>query len=123
MTAWSFRVVGSEMRAPTQEALGELQEILRAVSASVTPPRHLAVRYTACRAILLDSEVRAALPGFLTQCVSLQKFHDFIQLFSPNTAHRLAFVERSFEGCRPPPPAPPPPSVVGRRTYDVFGDS
>ncbi len=133
MAAWSFRLVGTEIKAPTQEALAELQDILRAACAAVAPPRQLAPRYAACRSVLLDSELRAALPGFLTQCVSLQRFCDFIQLLSPNTAHRLAFVERSFDGCRPPAPAPLPPRELppraaplappAGRIRDIFGDS
>jgi hypothetical protein len=96
------------------EVLGEMLRILRAVSGMRTPDRALAVQYTESRGTLLKSRLRPCVPGFLMQCVSVHKFHDFINLFDAEVDARIRFIERAFEGCRE---APGP----GRHT-DVFGD-
>jgi hypothetical protein len=73
-----------------------------------------AVRYTVCREALLGSELRSDVPGFLIQCVSIYKFHDFINLFDPKTDARIAFVEAAFSKCRA--------QFDSKRVYDVFSD-
>ena len=98
----------------TEDVLQELEDLLRAVASSSTPHRFSAVRYTHCREALLASEVRPALPGFLIQCVSIYKFHDFINLFDPKLAERIAFVETAFSKCRA--------LLDSKRSYDVFSD-
>lgn len=74
----------------------ELEELLRVVVSSGSPPRPSAVKYTQCRDALLASDLRSIVPGFVVQCVSIYKFHDFINLFHPDTDVRLAFVEKAF---------------------------
>ncbi len=98
----------------TEDVLQEMEELLRAVASSSTPHRFSAVRYTVCREALLASEVRPAIPGFLVQCVSIYKFHDFINLFDPKAEARIAFVEAAINKCRA--------LLDSKRVYDVFGD-
>lgn len=74
----------------------EMEELLRVVATASSPPRPLAVRYTQYRDALLAGEVRAAVPGFVVQCVSIYKFHDFISLYDPDFDARLAFIENAF---------------------------
>jgi len=91
-----------------------MEELLRAVASSSTPHRFSAVRYTHCREALLASPMRAAVPGFLIQCVSIYKFHDFINLFDPKADARIAFVEAALSKCRG--------VLDSKRVYDVFSD-
>lgn len=98
----------------TDDVVQEMEELLRAVASSTTPHRFSAVRYTHCREALLSSDVRSAVPGFLIQCVSIYKFHDFINLFDPKAAARIEFVETAFTKCRA--------LLESRRSYDVFSD-
>lgn len=107
-------MIVAQQKANTGEALQEMEELLRAVAAKGSPHRLSAVRYTHCRAVLLDSELRSAMPGFLVQCVSIYKFHDFINLYDPKAEARVQFVDASFAKCR---------SIVSTpRTFDVFND-
>lgn len=73
-----------------------------------------AVRYTQCRSVLLDSELRPAMPGFLVQCVSLDKFQTFIYLYDPDPAARIALVDAAFDKGRT--------LLDAKRRYDVFDD-
>ena len=97
-----------------ESALGEIQDLLRSVCSASTPHRLSAVRYTHCRSVLLAGELRPSLPGFLVQCVSIYKFHDFINLYDPKPEARMAFVDNAFAASRA--------LAVSRRTYDVFHD-
>lgn len=74
----------------------ELEEILRVVATTASPSRPAAVRYTQCRDALLGGEARAALPGFIVQCVSIYKFHDFINLYDADPSARTAFIHAAF---------------------------
>lgn len=74
----------------------EMEDLLRAVSSSNSPPRLSAVHYTRCRDALLSGELRSAVPGFILQCVSIYKFYDFINLYDADPAARVAFVEQAF---------------------------
>lgn len=95
-------------------ALTELKDLLRLAAAEGPPQRLAATRYTICREALLQSEVRSALPGFLRQCLTLDRFRDFIHLYTPDTHERIAFVNDALRPCE---------SRLGLRpTYDVFGD-
>jgi hypothetical protein len=96
------------------EAIEEMLEVLRHAASIRSPDRALAVRYMDARAALVAGRLRRFVPPFLIQCVSVFKFHDFINLFAPDAAPRIEFVERSFEACR---------TAVGfTRRRDVFGD-
>lgn len=106
-------MIVTDKRALTLETLQEMEELLRAVASS-TPHRLSAVRYTHCRAILLAGELRPALPGFLIQCVSIYKFHDFINLYDPKATARLAFLNAAFNECRA--------MLDLKRDFDVFSD-
>lgn len=74
----------------------EMEDLLRAVSSSTSPPRLSAVHYTRCRDALLSGELRSRIPGFILQCVSIYKFYDFINLYDADPAARVAFVESAF---------------------------
>jgi hypothetical protein len=95
-------------------ALRELLEILQIAAQEASPQRLAATRYTLCREALLRSELRPVLPGFLLQCLTIYRFHDFIHLYDPRLQARLAFVAEALPlaGARPNP----------RRDFDVFGD-
>ena len=103
-----------EQKPGMRDALEEMQELLRTIALVGSPPRHSAVRYTLCRSALMESELRAALPGFLVQCVSASKFHDFIHLFDPQAEARIAFVDSAFSASRA--------RLDSKRIYDVFSD-
>jgi hypothetical protein len=98
----------------TEEALNEMTELLRTAATVGVQHRMMAVRYTEWRSALLGSEVRAAVPGFLIQCVTVDKFHTFITLYDPKAEARLHFLEAAFAKCRT--------LLSSRRHYDVFGD-
>ena len=110
----SIEVIVVEPKPSTREALEEIHEILRSVAASGSPHRLSAVRFTHCRSVLLQSEYRSALPGFLIQCVSLYKFYDFINLYDPKPEARVAFVNDAFARWRGAANAKP--------AYDIFSD-
>lgn len=103
-----------QQETSTSEALDEMQSLLRSTCSASTPNRVSAVRYTLCRTILMNGELRPALPGFLIQCVSIFKFHDFISLYDPKADARIAFVENAFAGSRA--------LLESKRIYDVFSD-
>jgi hypothetical protein len=83
----------------TIQALDELQELMRLVATGESPQRLAATTYTACRELLLKSELRPLLPGFLHQCLTIYRFKDFIQLYSPGDKERVAFIDDSFRAC------------------------
>ena len=86
--------VGDE--AATRAVLAEMEELLREVVSSASPPRTIAVRYTRCRDALLASSSRSMIPGFIVQCVSISKFQDFISLYDPAIDERLTFLRSAF---------------------------
>lgn len=96
------------------EALSELKELLRLASGEGAPQRLAATTYTVCREALLQSELRPALPPFLLQCLTIFRFKDFIQLYSPSLSERIAFIDDAFRASE---------GKAGlRSTFDVFGD-
>jgi hypothetical protein len=103
-----------QQKTSTSEALEEMQALLLSTCSATTPNRVSAVRYTLCRTILMDGDLRPVLPGFLIQCVSIFKFHDFISLYDPKAEARIAFVENAFANSRA--------MLDSRRIYDVFSD-
>ena len=88
-------IVGSN-GTTAQVVIKELEEILRVVATTASPSRPAAVRYTQCRDALLASDARALVPGFIVQCVSIYKFHDFINLYDADPAARTAFIQNAF---------------------------
>ena len=71
--------VTKEAKARTHDALMEMQTVLRIVASAGSLDRIWAFRYTHCRDLLLGSELRPNLPGFLHQCISIDNFHQFIR--------------------------------------------
>ena len=86
-------VAGKDLSA--DEAWSELQELLRFV-ATQPPHRHMAALYTTLRDTLLKSDYQRHLPGFMLQCLTLDRYRDFIHLYDPSTEARLDFLSRSF---------------------------
>ena len=103
-----------QQETSTSEALEEMLTLLLSTCSASTPNRISAVRYTLCRTMLMDGELRPVLPGFLIQCVSIFKFHDFISLYDPKADARIDFVESAFASSRA--------LLESRRIYDVFSD-
>ncbi len=101
---------------PSREAaaLDDMVQLLKTVAATRVPDRALAVRYTASRTLLLQGLLRPQVPGFLLQCVSVFKFHDFINLFAPDLPSRIAFIEEAFEDCVA--------ATVRAGGFDIFGE-
>lgn len=86
-----------EPELTTIQALAELQDLMRlAASGDYSPQRLAATTYTGCRDLLLKSELGQLLPGFLRQCLTIYRFKDFIQLYSPSERERVAFVDEAF---------------------------
>ena len=108
------RPAAVEPQLTTREALDEMEEILRVTANDRSARRVAAVRYTRCRTALIESELRPAVPGFLVQCISLDKFHDFITLLDPHPDARIAFIEAGLVACRA--------ALDVQKKYDVFED-
>lgn len=107
-------MIDVDQRPSTTEALAELRELLRTAATVTSPQRPAAVRYMHCRTALLNGELRPLMPGFLVQCLSLDKFHQFIHLYHPLPEARLAFLDEAFARCI---------VQAGKPTsYDVFSD-
>lgn len=70
----------AEQELTASEALGEFQDIVRLAALDGSPQRLPANRYTICRDTLLRSHLRPHLPGFLFQCLTVARFHDFSTL-------------------------------------------
>ena len=90
----------SEAKARTHDVLLEMQATLRIVASAGTLDRIWAFRYTHCRDLLLDSELRSALPGFLHQCISIDNFHNFIRLYHPEISQRHHYIDDMLGRCR-----------------------
>jgi hypothetical protein len=97
-----------------RETLQEMEELLCGVANATAAPRADAVRYTNDRSALLESELRSALPGFLVQCTSINKFHDFIILYDSRRDARISFIAASLANAWA--------LLESRRVYDVFGE-
>lgn len=79
------------------EALRELQEMLHLASASTASlPRTSAPSYVRLRERLLKSDYAGSLPGFLQQCLTIDRFRDFIHLYHPDPARRAEFLNAAF---------------------------
>ena len=97
-----------------ERAFKDLETILRAIAASPSHYRNFAVHYMRCRSVLLNEPGRAALPGYLIQCGTSDKFRDFILLYDGAVAARHAFIAESLGRCR---------ALLGwSRPYDIFDD-
>lgn len=83
----------AEHRHGPGDALQEFHEILLLAALDDPPQRIAATRYTECREILLRSELRPVLPGFLLQCMTIDRFRDFIHLYHPRLEARVGFVD------------------------------
>ncbi|HEV2746287.1 MAG TPA: hypothetical protein VGW34_03190 [Allosphingosinicella sp.] len=97
-----------------ERALKDLETILYSVAAAPAHYRNFAVRYMQCREALLNGPHRSALPGFLIQCGTSEKYREFITLYDPTAEARRAFLDQALAPCQ---------SLLGvRRSYDDFAD-
>jgi hypothetical protein len=80
------------------EAWMSIQVILHAAATSQSQPRELAARYMQLRDTLMKSSYHPQLPGFMLQCLSLDRFRDFIHLYDPRPDARIEFLNRAFRG-------------------------
>jgi hypothetical protein len=79
------------------EALRELQEMLHLAAASTASlPRAAAPTYVRLRDTLLKSGLAGTLPGFLQQCLTIDRFQDFIHLYDRDPARRAEFLNTAF---------------------------
>lgn len=98
----------------TERALKDLETILYSVAASPSHYRNHAVHYMRCRSTLLNGDGRSALPGFLIQCGTSEKFREFIILYDASVQARHAFIDHALGRCR---------ALFGwTRSYDIFDD-
>ena len=81
------------------KVLEEFHLLLRDCCLDHTLPRTVAVRYQICRSALMAGALKAQLPGFVRQCVSLLKFREFIHLYDHDPAARVEFIDRSLDTC------------------------
>ena len=89
----------AEQNPAPAEALHELHEILLFAALDDTLQRLAATRYTLCRDILLRSDLRSALPGFVQQCMTVYRFRDFIHLYHADVESRMGFIDEALRGC------------------------
>lgn len=82
------------------DAYEEFEGLMRHLASGVTPNRVEATRWSHCRSLLLDDDYRDRLPGFVIQCGSVFKYRDFISLYDPSVAQRIAFVEDAMADAR-----------------------
>jgi len=87
-------VAGNDLSA--DEAWLELQELLRDAASDAPPPRHMAARFTFLRDTLIRSALHPLLPGFMLQCLTLDRFRDFIRLYHPQPEARMDFLKGAF---------------------------
>jgi hypothetical protein len=98
----------------SERALKDLEGILQSIASSPSHYRNFAVHYMRCRSVLLNGEARAAVPGFLIQCGTSEKFREFITLYDASVEARRAFVDHAFGRCR---------ALFGwTPSYDIFDD-
>lgn len=90
----------------------EMAELVERACAGGVPGREIAQRYAVCRQALLQEVDRAALPGFIVQCVSIHRFVDFITLFDPDVAKRREFLTQQLARFRP--------AAASARSVDIF---
>jgi hypothetical protein len=75
------------------DALNELYEILLLGALDEPQQRLTATRYTSCREALLRSALRPVLPGFLQQCLTFDRFRDFVHLYHPSIDARIDMID------------------------------
>ena len=81
------------------ELLTHIRSLLVYAAQGGAVAREHAVEYLNLRQRLLDSPIGKLLPGFLYQCVTIVRFKDFISLYDPETALRVAFIDRMIDRC------------------------
>ena len=88
-------MIASEELA-ADEAWTRLQQLLREAATEGPQPRQAAMLYTRLRHALINSDYQPHLPGFVRQCMSIDRFRDFIRLYDSRAGERISFLDRSF---------------------------
>jgi hypothetical protein len=78
------------------DALDELYEILLLGALDEPHQRLTATRYTLCRDVLLRSALRPVLPGFLQQCLTFDRFRDFVRLYHSSLNARVEMIDEAM---------------------------
>ncbi len=103
-----------EAELTMERAYKDLETILYSIASSPSHYRNFAVHYMRCRNALLSGDGRSAVPGFLLQCGTSEKFRDFICLYDGAARERHAFIDDALTRCR---------GLYGAtRRYDPFDD-
>lgn len=83
----------AEIDLAPMDALDELYEILLLGALDEPQQRLTATRYTLCRDVLLRSGLRPVLPGFMQQCLTFDRFRDFVHLYHPSLNARVEMID------------------------------
>jgi hypothetical protein len=100
------------------QALTDFHALLRDACQDRPPSRPQSVLYQSCRATLMEGNLKAFLPGFVRQCMSIERFREFIHLYDRDPQVRIAFLDGELAAAwahagaprveRSSPPSPPP---------------
>ena len=77
--------------------LDELESLLISVALGEVPNRQTATAYSALRVVLLQTYDADVVPGFVSQCISIYKYREFINLYDGRPAERRRFVNDVFD--------------------------
>lgn len=99
----------------SERAFSDLETILYSIASSPSHYRNFAVHYMRCRTVLLNGPGRSAVPGFLIQCGTSEKFREFITLYDASPKPRHLFLDQALSGCRAA-------FGVARASVDAFFD-
>ncbi len=109
---WQSVPASVEPELTVERAFTDLEKILYSLASSPSHYRNFAVHYMRCRNMLLNQD-RSALPGFLVQCGTSEKFRDFIILYDASVQQRHAFIGEALSRCR---------ALYGGRSFTDFDD-
>ena len=111
--SWQPPPAGVEPELTLERAFADLEQMLYSIASSPSHHRSFAVHYMRCRNLVLTGQDRSALPGFLIECGTSEKFRDFITLYDASIGERHAFLEYALSRCR---------ALYGDRSYAGFDD-
>ena len=77
--------------------LDDLESLLVSVALGEVPNRENATAYSAMRLTLLQTYDSSVVPGFLSQCISIYKYREFINLYDGRPEERRRFINDIFD--------------------------